>query len=345
MTDKPIHSNTVTQQQEAKKERFPILLSLIISPDEHVLPLDQYLSDEITKRLEATNSYGTITTNYTRELGSPIIKATLMGKITPIDTGDAIGNGSKMLAILASGFVLSPVMPMSRNLKTSYELRVSWPNAIQKTYKAECKSSIYGTWERAQEEIKKAAIEQADACLTSLANQMTAEAAIQTKGIKYEAYTKQAEPITNVGDNIGRIDSDTTDRANSEKSSIVSLIKTGGVYEIPVMLNDVLKINVIIDSGAADVSIAPEVALTLIRTGTIKETDWLPGQMYSFANGSTATSARFKLHSIKMGNQIINDIPTSIANSVRAPMLLGQSALQRFGKYTIDYKKGTIEFN
>ncbi len=73
--------------------------------------------------------------------------------------------------------------------------------------------------------------------------------------------------------------------------------------------------------------------------------DWLPGQMYSFADGTTATSARFKLHSMRIGDRVIRDIPTSIANSVRAPMLLGQSALQRLGKYTMDYKSGTITFD
>ncbi|MCC8997540.1 MAG: hypothetical protein LM517_10955 [Nitrosomonas sp.] len=45
-----------------------------------------------------------------------------------------------------------------------------------------------------------------------------------------------------------------------EPRNEIKLISVGGVYGIPVLLNDVLKINVIIDSGAADVSIAPDVA-------------------------------------------------------------------------------------
>jgi aspartyl protease family protein len=125
----------------------------------------------------------------------------------------------------------------------------------------------------------------------------------------------------------------------------IELIETGGVYEIPITLNDVLKINVILDSGASDVSISPDVALTLMRTGTIQNSDWLPGQTYSFADGSKATSARFRLKSIAIGNKIFENITCVIANSIRAPMLLGQSALRRLGKYSIDYDKRVLQFD
>lgn len=110
------------------------------------------------------------------------------------------------------------------------------------------------------------------------------------------------------------------------------------------MLNGVLKINVILDSGAADVSIAPDVALTLIRTKTIKDSDWLPGGTYQFADGSTAKSMRFSLKSIQIGNKILENVECSIANSFSSPMLLGQSALKKLGKYTVDYEKGTLNF-
>ena len=124
----------------------------------------------------------------------------------------------------------------------------------------------------------------------------------------------------------------------------IKLISVGGVYEIPVLLNDVLKINVIIDSGAADVSIAPDVALTLIRTGTIKKSDWLTGQVYLFADGSKAKSERFNLRSITIGNKTFKNVTCSIAKTIESPMLLGQSVLKKLGRYTIDYKKGVIQF-
>lgn len=127
--------------------------------------------------------------------------------------------------------------------------------------------------------------------------------------------------------------------AGFENENIVKLKKTGGVYSVPVELNGVLKIDFIFDSGASDVSISPDVALTLVKTGTIKSEDWLPGAYYSFADGSTAKSARFKLKSVKIGNVVVKDVVCSISNSIHAPMLLGQSLLSRFGKYTFDNEK------
>ncbi len=129
-----------------------------------------------------------------------------------------------------------------------------------------------------------------------------------------------------------------------EPRNEIKLISVGGVYEIPVLLNDVLKINVIIDSGAADVSIAPDVALTLMRTGTIQKSDWLSGQIYQFADGSIANSKRFKLKSVKIGSKTLKNVTCSIAGTIQAPMLLGQSVLKKLGRYTIDYEKEVIQF-
>lgn len=124
----------------------------------------------------------------------------------------------------------------------------------------------------------------------------------------------------------------------------IKLLQVGGVYEIPIMLNDVLKINVILDSGATDVSVAPDVALTLMRTGTIEKADWMSGQTYEFADGSTSKSQRFKLKSISIGDKVFKGVTCNIAPTIQSPMLLGQSLLQRLGRYSIDYKKGVLQF-
>ncbi len=121
-----------------------------------------------------------------------------------------------------------------------------------------------------------------------------------------------------------------------KKINIVKVKKSNGVFSVPVELNGVLKIDFIFDSGASDVSISPDVALTLLKTGTIKKEDWLEGAYYKFADGSTAKSKRFKMSSIKIGNKIIKNVTCSISNSIDAPMLLGQSVLGKFGKYTFD---------
>ena len=130
---------------------------------------------------------------------------------------------------------------------------------------------------------------------------------------------------------------------SSSAKNIVPMMKSAsGIYEVPVLLNGVLKISFIFDSGASDISISPDVALTLMRTGTIKQTDFVGSQTYQFADGSTATSKVFNLHQIKIGNKVLTNVRASISESIEAPMLLGQSVLQRFGKFTIDNNNHTL---
>lgn len=127
-------------------------------------------------------------------------------------------------------------------------------------------------------------------------------------------------------------------------SNSIPMTKIGGVYEIPVLLNGVLKLNFIFDAGASDVSISPDVALTLIRTGTVTDKDFLGTETYRFADGSKAKSKVFIIKEIQLGSRKINNIKASISNSINAPLLLGQSALNKFGKVIIDYNKGVIVF-
>ena len=131
---------------------------------------------------------------------------------------------------------------------------------------------------------------------------------------------------------------------NTTNSNSIPMTKVGGVYEIPIIINGVLKLSFIFDAGASDVSISPDVAFTLIRTGTVTDKDFLGTQTYKFADGSTAKSKVFMIKEIQLGNKKVNNIKASISNSIEAPLLLGQSALNKFGKVTIDYSKGVIIF-
>lgn len=123
----------------------------------------------------------------------------------------------------------------------------------------------------------------------------------------------------------------------------IQMVKSkSGIYELPVELNGVLKISFIFDPGASDVSISPDVALTLIRTGTISDRDFIGTQKYSFADGSTAVSNVFILHEVKIGGYRIKNVRVSISNSLNAPMLLGQSVMQRMGKFTVNNTDHTL---
>ena len=73
----------------------------------------------------------------------------------------------------------------------------------------------------------------------------------------------------------------------------------GGTYVVPVLINDAITLDFIVDSGAADVSIPADVVSTLMRTKTLKETDFLGEQTYVLADGSKVGGFRTRQSAVR----------------------------------------------
>jgi clan AA aspartic protease (TIGR02281 family) len=121
----------------------------------------------------------------------------------------------------------------------------------------------------------------------------------------------------------------------------VPLQKQGGTYALPVLINSALTLNFVVDSGASDVSIPSDVVLTLVRTGTVRETDFLGDKTYMLADGSTRASLTFRIRSLRVGDKIIENVTASVA-PVKGELLLGQSFLSRFKTWSIDNNRHTL---
>jgi len=115
----------------------------------------------------------------------------------------------------------------------------------------------------------------------------------------------------------------------------VLLHKENGVLLVPVLINDKIPLDFVLDSGAADVSIPADVVLTLIRTGTLTEADFMGTNTYVLADGSKVPSQTFRIRSLKVGDQTLQNVVGSVA-SVNGSLLLGQSFLTRFKSWSID---------
>lgn len=131
----------------------------------------------------------------------------------------------------------------------------------------------------------------------------------------------------------------------SEKNSDEEYVKLSfknGVYHIPVKINNSVNLDFVLDLGAADVLISPDVFMTLYRSGSITDKDFVGVNTYKFADGSTAKSNVFYLRSLMLGNVEIKDVRAAVATSLDAPLLLGQSALKKLPNYLIDNKRALL---
>jgi len=117
--------------------------------------------------------------------------------------------------------------------------------------------------------------------------------------------------------------------------------KRNGVYYIPVELNG-SKMNFIFDTGAGIISISETEAIFLLKQGTLTKDDIIGTANFSDANGDITEGTIINLKTVKIGNVTLTNIQASVVPNSVAPLLLGQSAFEKFGKISIDYKKGEI---
>ncbi len=111
-----------------------------------------------------------------------------------------------------------------------------------------------------------------------------------------------------------------------------------GVYKVPVKINGSLTLTFILDTGASEVNIPADVASTLLRTGAITQSDFLPGKFYQLADGSVLKNSRLNIREMDMNGIKIANVPASIGPAKGFP-LLGQSFLGRLESWSLDNKK------
>ncbi|NVZ08722.1 retroviral-like aspartic protease family protein [Allochromatium humboldtianum] len=123
----------------------------------------------------------------------------------------------------------------------------------------------------------------------------------------------------------------------------IKIFKEGGVYHLPVKINQSIELNFIIDTGASTVHIPIDVALTLMRAGTISDSDFLGEQSYKTADGSIVENMRFNLRNIRIGEKSIHNVEASVG-SIESPLLLGQNVLAKLEPWHLSTSRGVFVF-
>lgn len=136
----------------------------------------------------------------------------------------------------------------------------------------------------------------------------------------------------------------TRDDRSGRSSAQVQMRKQGGVYFVPIEVNGT-PMEFIFDTGASDICISLTEALFLIKQGTLTEKDILGVENYQIADGSIVEGTKIILRQVRIGNKSLPQVEASIVHNLSAPLLLGQSALARFGKISIDYNRNSISFD
>lgn len=124
----------------------------------------------------------------------------------------------------------------------------------------------------------------------------------------------------------------------------VKMEADGGVYLVPITVNG-LDLKFIFDTGASSICISSAEATVMVRQGQITRDDILRQQQFQDATGRVSVGTMVNLKTVDIGGIVLHDVEATVVDNIQAPLLLGQTALAKFGKISIDYDELTIEFN
>ena len=139
------------------------------------------------------------------------------------------------------------------------------------------------------------------------------------------------------------IDEISTQQGRTRGNSSVKMHRENGVYYVPCKINGT-EMKFIFDTGASDITMSSTEAIYLYKQGKLSDEDFIGTQKYQIADGSIQEGTVVTLRTVEIGNRTIKNVRASIIHNFEAPLLLGQSALSKFGKISINYKKNEISF-
>jgi clan AA aspartic protease (TIGR02281 family) len=127
----------------------------------------------------------------------------------------------------------------------------------------------------------------------------------------------------------------------SLNGQVIPMEKKGGVYYIPCKVNG-LGLKFIFDTGASVVFLSSFDASIMLKRGFLKAEDLGKTEYFQIADGTINEGTKVVLREIEIGQRVLYDVEATIVNSIDAPLLLGQSVLERLGEYTFDYSTSSL---
>ncbi|MBQ6191173.1 MAG: retroviral-like aspartic protease family protein [Bacteroidaceae bacterium] len=115
----------------------------------------------------------------------------------------------------------------------------------------------------------------------------------------------------------------------------VLMKKMNSVYYVPCKINGI-KADFIFDTGAGAISLSSYFANELIKQGKLTESDYIGEGASRIADGSVSSVIMVNIKDVEIGGLHLYNVKAMIKEQQNAPLLLGQSAIEKLGRITID---------
>lgn len=118
----------------------------------------------------------------------------------------------------------------------------------------------------------------------------------------------------------------------------IQMEEYGGVYRIPCKVNGA-KMKLIFDTGANNVCLSLTMAEYLIDNDLISKDDIIGTGSSTVADGSIVDHIKINIKDIEIQGIHLKNVEAVVIDGQNAPLLLGQSAIKKLGKYSISGNK------
>jgi clan AA aspartic protease (TIGR02281 family) len=117
--------------------------------------------------------------------------------------------------------------------------------------------------------------------------------------------------------------------------TVIQMEPYGGVYRIPCVVNGA-KMKFIFDTGASNVCLSMSMAEYLYDNGYIEDEDIKGVGNTAVADGRIVDHIKLTLKDIQIGDLHIHNVEAIVVDGQNAPLLIGQSAIQKLGRIEIN---------
>lgn len=120
--------------------------------------------------------------------------------------------------------------------------------------------------------------------------------------------------------------------------TVIQMEKDGGVYKIPCEING-LRLKLIFDTGASSICISESIAVMMLENGYLDSGDIVGSGSSVVADGRIVDNTIINIKTLKIGDVTLSDVQAVVIHQQSAPLLLGQSAIQKLGNVSLDGDK------
>lgn len=160
------------------------------------------------------------------------------------------------------------------------------------------------------------------------------------RGDELEQLIQKYEAIRD--ERIARFSEEQDEMLGEETVVEVPFTAAGGVTKVDCTING-LPLNFVFDTGASDVTISQTEANFMYKNGYLSHKDVIGKQRYQTADGNISVGTTFMINHINFGGLELTGVRASVVANQKAPLLLGQTVLQRLGKIEIDNEKKVLK--